>query len=35
MNFWQWWSEQSAFNRMGLSVVGAVIVIAIIAVLAG
>ena len=35
MNFMQWWSEQSPFNKIGIAFVGAVIVIAIIALIAG
>jgi len=31
MNFWDWWSEQSPFNKTGIAFVGAVIVIAVIA----
>lgn len=35
MNFWEWWAEQSAFNKIGLSFVAAVVVIGIIALIAG
>ena len=35
MNFWDWWSEQSPFNKVGIAFVGAVIVVAIIALIAG
>jgi hypothetical protein len=35
MNFMDWWSEQSPFNKVGMAFVVAVIVIAVIALIVG
>ena len=35
MNFLEWWSEQSPFNKIGIAFVGAVIIVAIIAAIVG